>query len=112
MRSRRPKSARRRQILVLVIDDEPDYRSLMTRFLRKEGFRVQLAADGRTGLELARKLRPRAILLDVMMPGIDGWSVLSALKADPNLADIPVVMVTGFDQRGSGHRRWVRPTTS
>ena len=86
--------------LVLVIDDEPDYRSLMTRFLRKEGFRVQLAADGRTGLELARKLRPRAILLDVMMPGIDGWSVLSALKADPNLADIPVVMVTGFDQRG------------
>ncbi len=53
----------------------------------------------RTGLALARDLKPRAILLDVMMPGIDGWSVLSALKADPDLADIPVVMVTFVDQR-------------
>ncbi len=87
------------QDLVLVIDDDADQRTLMTRFLGREGFRVQVAADGKTGLELARKLHPRAILLDVMMPGIDGWSVLSELKADPDLSDTPVVMVTGVDER-------------
>ena len=86
--------------LVLVIDDDPDQRALMTRFLRREGFRVQVAPDGRWGLELARSLRPRAILLDVMMPGVDGWSVLSVLKADADMADIPVVMVTSVEQRG------------
>ena len=86
--------------LVLVIDDDADQRVLMSRFLIREGFQAQTAADGETGLALARELRPRAILLDVMMPGIDGWSVLSALKADPDLAAIPVVMVTFMDQRG------------
>ncbi len=87
------------QDLVIVIDDDPDQRTLMTRFLQREGFRVQVAADGRAGLELARRLRPRAILLDVMMPGIDGWSVLTELKADPDLSATPVVMVTSVDQR-------------
>ena len=86
--------------LVLVIDDDPSQRALMMRFLHKEGFRARTASDGAEGLRLARDLRPRAILLDVMMPGIDGWSVLSTLKADPNLVDIPVVMVTFVDQRG------------
>ena len=86
--------------LVLVIDDDADQRALMTRFLHREGFRARTAGDGEAGLDLARALKPRAILLDVMMPGIDGWSVLSALKADPELRDIPVVMVTFVDQRG------------
>ena len=86
--------------LVLVIDDDADQRALMTRFLHREGFRARTAGDGEAGLDLARTLKPRAILLDVMMPGIDGWSVLSALKADPDLRDIPVVMVTFIDQRG------------
>ena len=86
--------------LVLVIDDDDDQRALMTRFLAREGFRSRAAADGETGLALARSLHPRAILLDVMMPGLDGWSVLSALKADPDLAEVPVVMVTFVDQRG------------
>lgn len=85
--------------LVLVIDDDADQRALMTKFLHREGFKVRTAADGDTGLALARGLKPRAILLDVMMPGVDGWSVLSALKADPGLADIPVVMVTFVEQR-------------
>lgn len=85
--------------LVLVIDDDADQRALMTRFLNREGFRARTAGDGETGLMLARVLRPRAILLDVMMPGVDGWSVLSALKADKDLADIPVVMVTFIEQR-------------
>ncbi len=86
--------------IVLVIDDDPAQRDLMTRFLEREGFSARTAPDGRTGLELAHALRPRAILLDVMMPGMDGWSVLSALKADPALAAIPVVMVTFVSERG------------
>ena len=86
--------------VVLVVDDDPAQRELMTRFLEREGFSARTTADGPAGLELARKLRPKAILLDVMMPGMDGWSVLSALKADPELASIPVVMVTFVNERG------------
>ncbi len=80
--------------LVLVIDDETNQRELMTRFLERQRFAVCTAGDGRTGLDLAKSLKPRAILLDVMMPEMDGWSVLAALKADPETAAIPVVMVS------------------
>ncbi|WP_342111371.1 hybrid sensor histidine kinase/response regulator [Methylobacterium sp. SI9] len=80
--------------LVLVIDDEANQRELMTRFLERQRFAVRTATDGRTGLDLARSLKPRAILLDVMMPDMDGWSVLAALKADAETAGIPVVMVS------------------
>ncbi|WP_237481478.1 hybrid sensor histidine kinase/response regulator [Lichenibacterium dinghuense] len=86
--------------VVLVIDDDPAQRDLVVRFLDREGFRAVTAADGFAGLQLARTVRPTAILLDVTMPGLDGWSVLSALKADPEVADIPVVMVTFVDERG------------
>ena len=86
--------------IVLVIDDDPDQRDLMTRFLEREGFSARSAPDGQTGLDLARIVRPKAILLDVMMPGMDGWAVLGALKADPELAKIPVVMVTFVSERG------------
>lgn len=85
--------------VILVIDDDTDQLALMTRFLHREGFSVRTATNGRSGLDLARRLRPRAILLDVMMPGVDGWSVLSQIKADETLAPIPVVMVTSVDQR-------------
>jgi CheY-like chemotaxis protein len=68
---------------VLVIDDDPHTRDLMVRFLKKEGFSAQTAADGRQGLPMARQLPPSLITLDVMMPEVDGWSVLAALKADP-----------------------------
>ncbi len=83
-----------------MIDDDPAQRDLMTRFLHREGFAARTASDGYAGLQLARTLRPKAILLDVTMPGLDGWSVLSALKADPDRADIPVIMVTFVDERG------------
>ena len=86
--------------VVLIIDDDPAQRDLMTRFLSREGFGVVTAADGYAGLHLARTVKPRAILLDVTMPGLDGWSVLSALKADPAVSAIPVVMVTFVDDRG------------
>ncbi|WP_160938430.1 response regulator [Teichococcus coralli] len=86
--------------LVLVVDDDVATRDLLARFLRREGFAVRTAADGKTGLAMARRLRPAAILLDVMMPRLDGWAVLSALKADPDLAETPVVMVTVVQERG------------
>jgi hypothetical protein len=87
---------------VLVIDDEPLARDLIARALGKEGFHVELAADGKTGIELARKLKPQAITLDVMMPGMDGWAVLTALKGDPATADIPVIMLTVVDEKQIG----------
>ena len=80
--------------LVLVIDDEASQRELLTRFLTRQHFAVRAASDGRSGLELARSLKPRVILLDVMMPDLDGWAVLKALKADPVTVDIPVVIVS------------------
>jgi signal transduction histidine kinase/CheY-like chemotaxis protein len=88
---------------VLVIDDEATVRDLMQRFLIKEGFRVVTAAGGEEGLRWARELRPDAITLDVMMPGMDGWAVLSALKADPDVADIPVIMLTIVDDKNLGY---------
>jgi CheY-like chemotaxis protein len=87
---------------VLVIDDDPAVRDLMQRFLSKEGFRVETTADGEEGLRLARQLRPDIITLDVVLPKIDGWSVLSALKADPELLHIPVIMLTIVDDRNIG----------
>jgi CheY-like chemotaxis protein len=88
---------------VLVIDDDGAVRDLMSRFLGKEGFRVVTAAGGDEGLRLARELAPDVITLDVLMPGMDGWSVLAALKADAALADIPVVMLTMLDDRNLGY---------
>ncbi len=85
---------------VLVIDDDPAQRELLTRFLKREGFVARAVTDGASGLEMARTLRPCAILLDVVMPGMDGWSVLTALKADPELAGIPVIMMTFVNERG------------
>jgi CheY-like chemotaxis protein len=87
---------------VLVIDDDPVQRDLMRRFLQSEGFPVEAASGGEEGLRLARRLRPRNITHDVMMPDMDGWSVLTAIKADPDLCDIPVVMLTMVDDRRRG----------
>jgi len=80
--------------VVLIIDDEPSQRDLMVRFLTRQGFVARAAANGRSGIDLARTLRPMVILLDVMMPEMDGWTVLATLKADEVTRDIPVVMVS------------------
>ncbi|HHJ15235.1 MAG TPA: response regulator [Gammaproteobacteria bacterium] len=87
---------------VLVIDDDPEARDIIGRYLRKDGFNVAFAASGEEGLKLAHSLHPAAITLDVMMPGMDGWSVLRALKVDPVLQDIPVTMLTMMDDRSRG----------
>jgi len=88
---------------VLVIDDDATVRDLMQRFLSKGGFHVAMARDGDEGLRFARELRPDAITLDVMMPHKDGWAVLSALKADPDVAHIPVIMVSMVDNKNMGY---------
>ncbi len=88
---------------VLVIDDDPTARDLMQRYMEREHMRAVVAATGEEGLRLARELRPNVITLDVMMPGMDGWAVLQALKSDPVLADIPVIMATMVGDRGLGY---------
>ncbi len=88
---------------VLVIDDDPTVRDLMERFLVRAGFSVVTAAGGLEGLRRAREVRPAAITLDVVMPDLDGWTVLAALKGDPELADIPVILVTILDEKNRGY---------
>lgn len=87
---------------VLVIDDEGSAREVIARTLAREGFEVIDAPSGEDGLRLAREARPDLITLDLMMPGQDGWGVLQALKSDPALAEIPVVIVTMLDDRNVG----------
>jgi signal transduction histidine kinase/CheY-like chemotaxis protein len=87
---------------VLVIDDDPTARELMATYLSDAGFAVETAASGLDGLRQARELRPAAIILDILMSDIDGWSVLAALKGKPELADIHVVIVTIIDEQRRG----------
>lgn len=87
---------------ILVIDDDSAVRDLMSRSLTKLGFRVVAAASGEEGLRLAKQLRPLVITLDVIMPDWDGWTVLNKLKADSDLAEIPVIMVTIVDNEAMG----------
>jgi CheY-like chemotaxis protein len=88
---------------VLIIDDDPDAADLMARALERNGFASIRAAKGGEGIVMAREQTPDAITLDVMMPGMDGWSVLNVLKADPLTAKIPVVMVTMLQDREHGY---------
>lgn len=83
---------------VLVIDDDEHVQDLMQRLLSREGYRVVSATSGEQGIKIAREIKPNVITLDVLMPGLDGWSVLSQLKSDPDLADIPVVMQSILDE--------------
>jgi GAF domain-containing protein/CheY-like chemotaxis protein len=84
---------------VLVIDDDLTARELIAEHLKAEGFSAMTAAGGLEGLKLAKELRPIAITLDVMMPDLDGWSVLAALRQDAELAEIPVIMVSILDEQ-------------
>ena len=81
-------------ITTLVIDDEAPIRLLCRVNLEAEGMRVLEAADGRTGIELAQNEQPNAILLDVMMPGMDGWAVAEQLLQDERTAQIPIIFLT------------------
>ncbi len=87
---------------VLVIDDDSAARNITRRVLSREGYGVVEAADGETGLRLAKELHPDLITLDILMPGMDGWTVLAGLKADPALAAIPVILQTILEDRNMG----------
>ena len=87
---------------ILVIDDDAGVRDLMSRYLAKLNFNVVAASSGEEGLRLARQIRPQIITLDVVMPGLNGWHVLSQLKAEPELSSIPVIMVTIVDNEVMG----------
>jgi signal transduction histidine kinase/DNA-binding response OmpR family regulator len=89
--------------LILVIDDDVGIHEMLRRTLARHGFAVVGALSGQEGLRLARELRPQAIMLDVVMPGMNGWSVLTQLKNDPATADIPVIVVTMIDNRNLGY---------
>jgi DNA-binding response OmpR family regulator len=88
---------------VLVVDDDPAAGDLLDRTLSKEGFRVVRATGGEQGLRLAAEVRPDVITLDVLMPGMDGWAVLRELKQRPEVASIPVIMITMTDDRSTAH---------
>ena len=79
---------------ILVVDDEPDFAGIVQQNLEKEGFEVEVAYDGDEGLEKIHTNPPDAIVLDVMMPGKDGYQVCSELKADDRYADIPIILLT------------------
>ena len=89
--------------VVLLVDDDPAARDLLQRFLEREGFRVRTANDGRAGLTLARALKPRAILLDIEMPRMDGWAVLHAIRTDPEIAETPVIITSVVNEFSLAH---------
>jgi signal transduction histidine kinase/DNA-binding response OmpR family regulator len=86
--------------LVMIVDDDPNARDLLASTVRREGYRVIEATDGESALVLAREWRPDVVTLDVLMPRMDGWAVMTALKSDPELAEIPVIIVTVLADRG------------
>jgi signal transduction histidine kinase/DNA-binding response OmpR family regulator len=86
--------------LVLIVDDDPNARDLLATTVRREGYRVIEATEGETALALAREWHPDIITLDVLMPRMDGWAVLTALKSDTELAETPIVIVTVLEDRG------------
>jgi CheY-like chemotaxis protein len=87
---------------VLVIDDEREMRESLGAALAAAGYSVLSAPDGKQGLKLAQEQRPDAIVLDIIMPGLDGWSVLRALKSNPEISDIPVILATVLGDRDMG----------
>lgn len=86
--------------LVLLIEDNEQNRYLATFLLEKSGYAVVAASDGAQGIDLAERLRPRMILLDIQLPGMDGYAVARALREKPALHDVPIVAVTSYAMAG------------
>ena len=85
-----------------MIEDDPSAIRLLRTYLEADGYAVRLATDGEKGLAEAQQRPPAAIILDVLLPGMDGWEVLRRLKADPAIREIPVIVVTVVDERELG----------
>jgi CheY-like chemotaxis protein/anti-sigma regulatory factor (Ser/Thr protein kinase) len=89
--------------LILVVDDDATVRELVVRHLERAGFAAVAARGGQEGLRLVRELRPAVVTLDIMMPDLDGWTVLAAIKGDPALASIPVLLMSIVDEKNRGY---------
>ncbi len=87
---------------ILIIDDDQMTRNIIAHYLMQAGMNVELVSNGQEGLKLAKKIKPQAIILDIFMPSMDGWQVLQALKEDPDLAEIPVILATVDDLKQRG----------
>ena len=85
--------------VVVLVDDEPYIRETISFILELEGYQVRAAVNGREGLELIREVKPRAVLLDAMMPEMDGFEVCRRLRADPEVAGTTVFMLTAMGQK-------------
>jgi signal transduction histidine kinase/CheY-like chemotaxis protein len=88
--------------IVLLVEDDEHSIDLLSLYLRDAGLDVVVARDGEAGLELARTRRPAGIVLDIFLPRLDGWEFLARAKADPGLADLPIIIVSMVDERGKG----------
>jgi PAS domain S-box-containing protein len=97
-----PRIGHGRAMTVLVVDDDPAVHEVLSATLSREGYHLQHARDGEEALQIMRKSPPDIVTLDVMMPKIDGWSVLGIMKSDPVLQNIPVIMLTIVDDRNLG----------
>ena len=89
---------------LLIIEDNEQNMYLMRFLLEKAGFTVEGAEDGRKGIELALRCRPEAILLDIQLPGMDGYAVAAALKREDELAGVPIIAVTSYAMVGDRER--------
>ena len=87
---------------ILLVDDDPDFVAGTRLVLEGAGYGVRVALGGQEGLDLARTKTPDLIILDIIMPGQDGFAVCEALKDDPKLRHVPVMMLTSFAERMSG----------
>lgn len=89
------------EAILLVVDDDPVARQTLTALLNISEYRIEEAASGPEGIRKAARLHPEVILLDVMMPGMDGYEVCRRLRQDPELAEVPILMITALDDRDS-----------
>ena len=101
-------SARTRPTTVLVVDDEDGIRRLFDRLLTRQGYVVETASDGQSALAAAARIKPDVVLLDVMMPGLNGFEVCRRLKRDPATRLTPVILVTGM----TGHEQRVESASA
>ena len=99
----RPVTDEPEEPLILVVDDDATVRDLVVRHLERAGFAAVAARGGQEGLRLVRELRPAAVTLDIMMPDLDGWTVLAAIKGDPELSSIPVVLMSIVEEKNRGY---------
>ena len=90
--------------LVLVVDDNEDNREIYAASLRHSGYPVEVACDGEEALDIARRLQPAIVVMDLGMPGMDGWEAIAALRATPETKNTYVIVVSGFADTTSRKR--------